>query len=70
MEQIVVVLFAATKGFLDKLPLSAIADFEQTVLNDVDKDFLKSIATKKTLDSDMEKHLESFLQNILDTMGS
>lgn len=59
VEQQVVVLFAAVKGYLDKLAVTNIADFQEQLLQRVDAKLLSQIREKKSLDADLEGQLHS-----------
>jgi F-type H+-transporting ATPase subunit alpha len=64
IEEQVVVIFAGTRGYLDKLPVSEITRFETEFLsymNNNDKALLDAIRDKKALDDDLEAQLRSAL---------
>jgi F-type H+-transporting ATPase subunit alpha len=66
MEEQVCVIFAGTRGYLDPLPVSAIAKFEQDLLRllrDQGKDILEAIRSEKALSEATEKKLVAFLDN-------
>ncbi len=56
----VVVLYAATKGYLDKMSVSAIPQFEQALLREIDNDILVAIREKKVLSDDLNSKLKMF----------
>jgi len=62
IEQQVVVIFAATKGYLDKIKISEIADFESKLLREVDPSILKTIFEEKVISDDLEKKLTVFME--------
>nr|YP_010470373.1 ATP synthase F1 subunit alpha [Symbiochloris sp. SG-2018]UVF37861.1 ATP synthase F1 subunit alpha [Symbiochloris sp. SG-2018] len=64
IEQQVIVLYAATRGYLDHLDVSQINSFEQSLLNNVDKGLLQKIATEKVLNDDLESQIKTFLGNL------
>jgi F-type H+-transporting ATPase subunit alpha len=65
-EEQVVVIYAGTKGYLDKLPVSAVGKFEDEFLrhmrNDA-KEILETIRTEKALSDETEKKLVSELDS-------
>lgn len=65
MQEQVVVLYAATKGFLDKIALSDIASFEKMALEGVDAAILSELATTKTLSPELDQKLNDFCKSIL-----
>jgi F0F1-type ATP synthase alpha subunit len=60
IERQVVVVYAATKGYLDKLNVSDISSFEQTLLKQIDPEILSSIAKEKTISESLNKRLQDF----------
>ena len=64
VEQQVVILFAAVKGYLDKLALSTIGDFQEQLLQRTDSKLLSLIREKKALDSDLEGQLHSLCSGV------
>jgi len=66
VEEQVVVIYAGTRGFLDPLPVNAIARFEQELLaymRDSQSGILDEIRTKKALSDDLEKSLRGALDS-------
>jgi F0F1-type ATP synthase alpha subunit len=63
-ETQVVVLFAATKGFLDKIAISDIAAFEKAALAEVDSVLLETISKERQISADSEKKLRDLLTPI------
>jgi proton translocating ATP synthase F1 alpha subunit len=59
VEQQVVLLFSAVKGYLDKLTLGQVADYQHSLLQRVDTSTLTHIREKKTLDTDLETQLHT-----------
>ena len=57
VEQQVVLLFSAVKGYLDKLSLSQVADYQTSLLQRVDTGTLTQIREKKALDEALETAL-------------
>jgi proton translocating ATP synthase F1 alpha subunit len=72
IEQQVVVLYAATKGYLDKLNVPDIAKFEADVLREIDANILAAIKEKKVLTDDLNNSLKAFFdkftENFLATL--
>merc|ERR1712023_528218 len=59
VEQQVVLLFSAVKGYLDKLSLSQVADYQTSHLQRVDTSTLTQIREKKALDETLETALHT-----------
>jgi F-type H+-transporting ATPase subunit alpha len=65
-EEQVVVIYAGTKGYLDKLPVSAVGKFEEEFLRHMrndGKDILETIRSEKAVSDDTEKKLVSTLDS-------
>ena len=60
IERQVVIVYAATKGYLDRLSLSDILPFQQALLQEVSPDILSEIAEKKVISDDLDKKLKEF----------
>ena len=60
VEQMVLIIFAATKGYLDKIKISAISDFEQGLLKEVDPGLLKTIKEEKAISDSTQQKLTAF----------
>ena len=60
IEQQVVVVYAATKGYLDKMNVSDILKFEQQLLKEVDPEILKMIREQKSISPELDKKIKSF----------
>ena len=58
----VVVLYGATRGFLDRVGVSHIARFETEVLSQVDTALVDTIRREKVLSPDTEKKLTDFFE--------
>ena len=56
----VLIIFAATKGYLDKIKISAISDFEQGLLKEVDLGLLKTIKEEKAISDSTQQKLTAF----------
>ena len=60
IEQQVVVVYAATKGYLDKMNVSDISKFEQQLLKEIDPEILKMIREQKSISPELDKKIKSF----------
>jgi proton translocating ATP synthase F1 alpha subunit len=65
VEQQVVVIFGATRGFLDKLAVSDITAFEQAVLKQIDPTVLETIRKEKEITAITEATLRAFYEKLL-----
>ena len=63
IEKQVVVVYAATKGYLDKLNVSDISKFEQALLKEIDPEILKTIREEKTISESLNNKLKTFFDN-------
>nr|YP_010470415.1 ATP synthase F1 subunit alpha [Tetraselmis marina]UVF37903.1 ATP synthase F1 subunit alpha [Tetraselmis marina] len=61
IEQQVVILYAATKGYLDKLSISEIQEFQVSLIKDVDTSILDIIRTEGAISEATDKKLAEFL---------
>ena len=61
VERQVVVIFAATKGYLDKIKVSDISAFEAGLLKEVDTKLLETIKQEKAISPALQKELTTFL---------
>jgi proton translocating ATP synthase F1 alpha subunit len=64
IEQQVVIVYAATKGYLDKLGLSDILPFQHALLQEIGSDILSEILQKKVISEELDKKLKSFFDNL------
>jgi F-type H+-transporting ATPase subunit alpha len=67
VEEQVVVIFSGVKGFLDKIEISKITEFESFLLKKIrteGKNILESIKKEQSLDENLEDELKKFLENI------
>lgn len=65
IEQQVCILFAGVKGYLDKLDISAIGNFEKTLLTDLEQkrsDILETIRTQKAISPEFEATLHTYMK--------
>ena len=60
IENQIVVLYAATKGYLDKMNIAHIGLFEQAILREVDADLVSTIREKRVLSDDLNTRLKTF----------
>jgi F-type H+-transporting ATPase subunit alpha len=63
-EREVLVLFAGTRGYLDKYPVSAVLDYEAKMLEFVTSghaDILEEIKTKKDISPELDKKIRAAL---------
>jgi proton translocating ATP synthase F1 alpha subunit len=60
VEQQVVIIFAATKGYLDKIQISDISAFEEGLLKEVDLGLLKTIKDEKAISDSTQQKLTAF----------
>ncbi|MEX2631870.1 MAG: F0F1 ATP synthase subunit alpha [Tistlia sp.] len=70
VEEQVVVIYAGTRGYLDKVPLNKINDFEQKLLGemrDKGRRVLDAIRTEKDLTSETEERLKALLEDFVKT---
>jgi F-type H+-transporting ATPase subunit alpha len=64
VEKQVVIIYTATKGYLDELPVSALKKFESDFLSEIENmhsDVLDKIREKKELDNDLIKRLDELI---------
>lgn len=66
IEQQIVVLYAATKGYLDKMSVASIAKFEQAILREIDGDILSAIKEKRVLSDELNNRLKNFFDSFTD----
>jgi len=62
IETQVVVLYAATKGYLDRLAVASISQFEQALLRDIDPALLTTIREQGVLSDDLNAKLKTFFE--------
>ena len=63
IERQVVVVYAATKGYLDKLNVSDILSFEQALLKEIDPEILTTIREQQMISEELNEKLKSFFDN-------
>ncbi len=64
IEQQVVVVYAATKGYLDKVPTSAITDAEAAILQHVDPAIYRLLRDKQKITPEINAHLVAQLSKV------
>jgi len=63
IERQVVVVYAATKGYLDKLNVSDIQQFEQQLLKEIDTSILNEIREKRSISDQLNSQIKQFFDN-------
>ena len=63
IEQQVVVVYAATKGYLDKMNVSEIGKFEERLLKEIDPHILNDIKEKKVISEELNQKLKTFFDS-------
>ena len=72
VEEQVAVIYAGTRGYLDKIPTAAVSRFEEELLRRLHaqhEDILEAIRTKKILDEDLESKLKAVLDSFAETFA-
>ncbi|RYE24957.1 MAG: F0F1 ATP synthase subunit alpha [Sphingobacteriaceae bacterium] len=67
IQEQVVVVYAATKGYLDKLKVSQINGFEKKLLSEINPDILQSIAKEKKISEGLNTQLKEFFDSFTQT---
>jgi F-type H+-transporting ATPase subunit alpha len=65
VEKQIIIIYAGTRGFLDPLPIEALARFEKDLLQFVENkhpDYLKEIKDKKKIEEGLEKKLDAMFE--------
>jgi F-type H+-transporting ATPase subunit alpha len=73
IEKQVVIIYAATKGYLDELPVSSIKKFESDFLSEIENlhnDLLEKIRDKKDLDDEIKKTLDNLITEFVNRFQS
>ena len=60
IETQIVVLYAATKGYLDRLNVANISQFEQNLLREIDPTILTAIREQKAISPELDTKLKAF----------
>ena len=63
IEQQVVVIYAGTKGYLDKVDVSRIGDYEEGLLKEVDSSILDAIRTEGSISDALDKKIAAFFED-------
>ena len=63
IERQVVVVYAATKGYLDKMSVSKILAFETALLQEIDTSILSEISKEKTISDSCNQKLKTFFDS-------
>ena len=63
IEEQVVVIYAGTKGYLDKVDVSKIGEFEEGVLKEVDSSILDAIRTEGSISDALDKKIAAFFED-------
>ena len=66
IETQIVVLYAATKGYLDRLSVANISKFEQDLLREIDPTILTAIREQKAISPELDSKLKSFFDGFTD----
>nr|QGT76945.1 ATP synthase F1 subunit alpha [Micractinium pusillum] len=66
IENQIVVLYAATRGYLDKMKVSDIPRFEQALLREISPEFLTTIREKRALSDELNTQLKTFFDGFTD----
>jgi F-type H+-transporting ATPase subunit alpha len=72
VEEQVCVIYAGTRGYLDKIPTASVGRFQQELLSRLHSQhagLLEGIRTKKELSADLEAELKSTLENFSETFA-
>ena len=64
IENQIVVLYAATKGYCDQMSVAAISQFEQAILREIDADILANIREKKIISDELNSRLKTFFDSL------
>ncbi|MEJ2057853.1 MAG: F0F1 ATP synthase subunit alpha, partial [Desulfofustis sp.] len=70
MEKQVCIIYAGTKGFLDKLPVETLADYEAELYNDIDSNdasIFSELKEKQEFDDGLREKLEKVLTSFGET---
>jgi proton translocating ATP synthase F1 alpha subunit len=60
IERQVVIVYAATKGYLDKLNVSDIQQFEEQILKEIDSEILNEIREKRSISDQLNTQMKQF----------
>ena len=65
VEQQIVVVYGATRGYLDKLEISQIASFEKAVLSEISPSLLSVISKEKAISEATDAELKGFYEKLV-----
>jgi len=65
VEQQIVVVYGATRGYLDKLEISQIASFEKAVLSEISPSLLSVISKEKSISEATDVELKGFYEKLV-----
>jgi len=65
VEQQIVVVYGATRGYLDKLEISQIASFEKAVLSEISPSLLSVISKEKAISESTDAELKGFYEKLV-----
>jgi F-type H+-transporting ATPase subunit alpha len=71
-EREVIVLFAGTRGYLDKYPVPSVLDYERKLLEFIEarhRDILDEIADKKDISADLEARMRAALDEFVEVFS-
>ena len=63
IEQPVVVIYAGTKGYLDKVDVAKIGEYEEGLLKEVDSSILDAIRTEGSISDALDKKIAAFFED-------
>ena len=66
IETQIVILYAATRGYLDKMGISEIPRFQEAVLREISSDVLAAIREKRVISDELNTQLKKFFDNFTD----
>ena len=66
IERQVIIVYAATKGYLDKLNVSDISAYEQSLQQEIDPALLTAIREQQAISDELNKKLQSFFEGFTD----
>jgi F-type H+-transporting ATPase subunit alpha len=72
VEEQVIAIFAGTRGYLDKISVGQVGEFERRLLSEIKADapdIVSAIRTEKAISGDTEKKLVAFLDKFAKSFG-
>lgn len=73
VEEQVMVIYAGTQGYLDKVPVNAVSEYEAALRDDMKanaKDILKTIAKEKKLSDELKEKMNAYLEKFTSGFAS